>query len=88
MADLDSVDVEARIVRIVQSMLVERGPVSPLGVDESLRDYGLTSLDMVKLVLLVEAEFDFMIADGDMVPSNFRSAAAIALLVISSLGTG
>ncbi len=86
MADPDKASIEAAIVRIVELMLTERGPLTPLGVDNSLREHGLTSLDMVKLVLLVEAEFDFMIAEDDMIPSNFRSIATIALIVARSLG--
>jgi len=88
MADTGKAGVETAIAGIVQSMLAERGSSAPLGLDDSLRERGLTSLDMVKLVLLVEAEFDFMIAETDMVPGNFRSVTAIALIVRKSLGGG
>src|SRR6476620_2487920 len=42
---------------------------------------GLSSLDMVNLMLAVEAEFDLKIPDREMTPSNFRSIAHIVRLV-------
>jgi acyl carrier protein len=41
------------------------------------------SLDMVKLISLLEEEFDVEIDDRDVVPSNFGSIARIAALVES-----
>jgi acyl carrier protein len=41
------------------------------------------SLGMVKLVSLLEDEFDVEIDDGDVVPSNFRTIKDIAGLVDS-----
>ena len=42
---------------------------------------GLSSLDMVNLMLAVEAEFDLKIPDRQMTPSNFRSIGHITKLV-------
>jgi acyl carrier protein len=46
-----------------------------------LRDAGLTSMDMVNLVLAVESEFDLMIPETSITPANFRSVAAISTLI-------
>ena len=85
MNDSSNRSIEPRVAKIVQSLLAERRPGINLGVDDGLREHGLTSLDMVKLVLLIEAEFDFMIAESEMVPLNFRSIATIAVLVEKSM---
>jgi acyl carrier protein len=55
-----------------------RRSVSPA---DDLRDAGLTSMDMVNLVLAVESEFDLMIPEASITPANFRSVAAISSLV-------
>jgi len=49
--------------------------------DRDLTEAGLTSLDMVNLMLAVEAEFDLKIPDRDMTPANFRTIARIDALV-------
>ncbi len=49
--------------------------------DDDLRSAGLSSLDMVNLVLAVESEFDVSIPDADITPARFRSIATIAALV-------
>jgi len=49
--------------------------------DDVLIEVGLTSLDTVKLVLLVESEFDLMIPISDITPANFRSISTISKLV-------
>jgi acyl carrier protein len=42
---------------------------------------GLSSLDLVNLMLAVETEFGLKIPDRDMTPANFRSIARIDALV-------
>ena len=46
-----------------------------------LREVGLTSLDMVSLVLSVESEFGIKIPEREITPTNFRSIATIETLV-------
>lgn len=48
---------------------------------EDLREAGLTSLDMVSLVLSVESQFDVKIPERDITPTNFRSIATIETLI-------
>jgi len=49
-----------------------------------LTEAGLTSLDMVNLILAIEAEFDIKIQDRDMTSANFRTMARIDALVGAS----
>jgi acyl carrier protein len=56
-------------------------------VDEDLRQAGLSSLDMVTLVLSVEEEFELMIPEASIMPANFRSIATISRLVESLRAT-
>ena len=70
-----------RIAALVRAILEKRGAVRPVGRDDALSDCGISSLDMVNLMLAVEAEFDLKIPDRDMTPANFRTIARIEALV-------
>ena len=80
---LDRIDSSAadRITTLVRQILTKRSIHRPVGRDEDLTESGLSSLDMVNLMLAVEGEFDLKIPDQDMTPSNFRSVARIEALV-------
>ncbi|HEX4683958.1 MAG TPA: phosphopantetheine-binding protein [Gemmatimonadaceae bacterium] len=75
--------IEARITGVVQRVLAERSIDRAFGPNDDLREVGLSSLDMVSLVLSVEAEFDLMVPEDNIMPMNFRSVAAISRLVDS-----
>jgi len=70
-----------RVLNVVQRLLTERSINRAVQAEDDLREAGLTSLDMVNLVLAVEAEFDINIAENDITPANFRSIAAISRVV-------
>ena len=77
-----------RVLGIVNDILARRSPGRSIRTDEDLREAGLNSLDMVNLMLAVEAEFDLKIPDTDMTLRNFRSISAIDALVSSLLRGG
>jgi acyl carrier protein len=79
---LDSTTID-RISALVREFLVKRSIDRAVGHDENLTDSGLSSLDIVNLMLAVEAEFDLKIPDADMTPANFRTIARIEALVRS-----
>ena len=70
-----------RITAIASRMLLKRGVTTIPGSTDNLRDAGLTSLDMVNLMLAVEAEFDIEIPLSAMTPDNFDTIAAMDSLV-------
>jgi acyl carrier protein len=70
-----------KIFQIVQSFLAQRSIGRTLLPDDNLRDAGITSLDMVNIVLQVEAACDVTIPDREITPANFRSIAAIDNLI-------
>jgi len=72
-----------RVVGIVREILERRSVNRSILPDDDLREAGLNSLDMVNLMLAVEAEFDLKIPDADMTLRNFRSISAIEALVAS-----
>jgi len=70
-----------RIAALVRAILEKRGASRPVGRDDALSDCGISSLDMVNLMLAVETEFQLKIPDRDMTPANFRTVARIEALV-------
>jgi len=74
------------VAGLVRRILEERSIQAAVSPESDLRDLGLTSLDMVALVLSVEAEFDLTIPEAQITPANFRTIMTINALV-SSLRT-
>lgn len=70
-----------QITDVVRRLLTDRGITRSFGAQEDLREVGLTSLDMVNLVLAVESALEVGIPEGEITPANFRSVAMIEALV-------
>jgi acyl carrier protein len=70
-----------RVIAVVQRMISERLISRPVSTDDTLSEAGLTSLDAVRLVLLVEDEFNIEIPISELTLANFRSISTISLLV-------
>ena len=84
---LDRTDTNSteRVAQLVRQLMAKRSIDRSVGYDDVLGECGLSSLDMVNLMLAVETEFDIKIPDRDMTPSNFRSIAQIDKLVSALL---
>ena len=80
MADSTASRAQAHITGVVEALLVKRG-VTSVAASQNLTEVGLTSLDMVNLMLAIEDEFGIEIPERQMTPANFRTIAAIERLV-------
>ncbi len=72
-----------RVAELVRQLLAKRAIDRTVGDDDELGDTGLSSLDIVNLMLAVESEFDVKIPEREMRPANFRTIARIEALVAS-----
>ena len=72
---------DGRIAAVVAEVLAKRGVVGRVAADADLARSGMTSIDMVELMLGVEAEFDVTIPPEEITLLNFSSVAAMAALV-------
>ena len=81
MLDKVAMPVEARINDVVAEVMAKYGVDGRVPPDAELARYGLTSIDMVELMLGVEAEFDATIPPAEITLANFRSVAAVAAMV-------
>ena len=78
-------DVRSRIVTLVKSILEQNAMSVQVDPDTRLVDVGLTSMDMVNLMLGVEAEFDFTIPQSQITPENFQSVRSLELMIADQL---
>src|ERR1700690_4635861 len=82
-----STDFQDRILALVKSILEQNAITAALDPETRLVDVGLTSMDMVNLMLGVEAEFDFTIPQSEITPENFQSVKTLERMIVSQLET-
>jgi acyl carrier protein len=80
-------DVQGRLLALVRSILDQNAIFADLNPQTLLVDVGLTSMDMVNLMLAIEAEFDFTIPQSDITPENFQSVETLERLVTSRMAS-
>jgi acyl carrier protein len=80
-----SADVQLRILALVKAILEQNAIAVEVGPESRLVDVGLTSMDMVNLMLGVEAEFDFTIPQSEITPENFQSIKTLQSMIVGQL---
>lgn len=80
---LDGVPARERIAVAVAGLLSPRLKNRQLAPDDELRKSGLSSLDLVKLVLKLEQDFQLVIPEQAITPQNFATIATIDTLIAS-----
>ena len=78
-------NVRDRILSLVKTILEQNAIAAELNPESRLVDVGLTSMDMVNLMLSVEAEFDFTIPQDQITPENFQSVKTLELMIVHQL---
>lgn len=74
-----------RIIKLVKGILEQNSLTADVGPQTRLVDVGLTSMDMVNLMLGVEAEFDFTIPQSEITPENFQSVETLERMIATQL---
>jgi acyl carrier protein len=80
-------DVQNRVLALVKAILEQNAMAAEIDPESRLVDVGLTSMDMVNLMLGVEAEFDFTIPQSEITPENFQSVETLQRMIVSQLET-
>jgi acyl carrier protein len=70
-----------RLLALVEQILAKNPGARPLAVNEPLTAAGLSSVDMIQLMIAVEADFDITIPAAEITPEHFRSIATIEALI-------
>ena len=82
------IDVQTRVLALVKSVLEQNAMAAEIGPQTHLVDIGLTSMDMVALMLKVEAEFEIMLPQHEITPENFKSVRTLEMVILNQLGAG
>lgn len=82
-----NVDIQNRIVALVKSILQLNAITAEVDIESRLVDIGLNSVDLVNLMLGVEAAFDLTIPQAEINPENFRSITTLEHLIVTQLHT-
>lgn len=79
-----------KVTVLVTEILTRHGAAGTIGEEVELAKLGMTSIDMVELMLGVEADFDLTIPPTDITLENFRSIASIRRMIerLSAEATG
>ena len=67
---------------LVATILKRNGVERAVDAQADLVNQGLTSVDMVHLMLAIEAAFDITIPQSGLTPGNFRSIETIEALLV------
>jgi len=78
--------VENRVLSLVRTILEQNSVTADVHPHSRLVDIGLNSMDMVALMLKVEAEFDFIIPQPQIKPENFQSVKTLELMILDQIG--
>lgn len=71
----------ARVEAVVGEVLAKHGIAGPVAPDADLGRLGMTSIDMVELMLGLEAAFDLTIPPAEITLRNFNSVSSAAALL-------
>jgi acyl carrier protein len=80
-----NVSVQDRILALVKTILEQNAITAEVHPEQLLVDIGLTSMDMVNLMLGVEVEFDFTIPQAEITPENFQSVKTLERMIVAQL---
>ena len=81
MPDCSDAELTERVALLVRKVMEKRAIARSVTAEDDLRASGLSSLDLVNLMLSVESDFALNIPEREMTPANFRSIATIVGLV-------
>ncbi|KRR16766.1 acyl carrier protein [Bradyrhizobium lablabi] len=80
--------VRDRVLFVVRSVLEQNAIKADIHPESRLVDIGLDSMDMVALMLKVEAEFDLILPQPEITPENFQSVRTLEVMILNQLGPG
>ncbi len=78
---MTAMNVRGEIETLVKSILAANGGKAELTPERGLAEIGLTSMDMMTLMLGVEAKFNMMIPAEFLTPENFHSVVSMEKMI-------
>ena len=82
MVDRSPAAVREKLTDLIKGILQKNSINRPIEAEANLASLGLISIDMVQLMLAVEAAFDIAIPQSGITPENFRSIVTIEAMIM------
>jgi acyl carrier protein len=79
-------EIRGRVLTLIKNILQQNDIAVDVHPDSHLVDVGLRSMDMVALMLRVEAEFDIMLPQSEITPENFKSVRTLETVILNQFG--
>src|SRR5579872_296348 len=74
--------VQCRVLSVIRNILRENAIVADVHPETRLVDIGLDSMNMVALMLGVEAEFNITLPQPEITPENFESVRSLKTMIL------
>ncbi len=74
-------DTELRVKGILKKVLGNDELIDKLDAEQNLSDLGITSVNFIKIIVLVEDEFDIEFDDEDLKFENFNTIANVSAYI-------
>lgn len=75
-------DIRSRVLTVIGNILKQNAIVADVHPETQLVDTGLNSMDMVALMLGVEAEFNITLPQPEITPENFESVRTLESMIV------
>jgi acyl carrier protein len=80
--EASTAEVRGRVLTVIRNILKESAIVADVHPETQLVDIGLDSMDMVALMLGVEAEFNITLPQPEITPENFESVRTLETMIL------
>lgn len=77
-------DVARKVKELVSEVLELKCSIEEIKEDDMLSTYGLSSFTAIRLIVLIESEYDFEFLDEDLVFENFESLNKLVDYIMKS----
>ena len=74
--------VQCRVLSVIRNILRENAIMADVHPETRLVDIGLDSMNMVALMLGVEAEFNITLPQPEITPENFESVRSLETMIL------
>ncbi|HEX3043685.1 MAG TPA: phosphopantetheine-binding protein [Bacillota bacterium] len=78
-------DVEARVRKVFKEVLGNPVRLEELGSEQNLNDLGITSVNFIKIILVLEDEFNIQFEDEDLKFEELNTLQRVTAYVESKL---
>ena len=76
---------EQKVRQILVNVFKDDIDLGSIGLDEKFSELGLSSLNFMKAIVIIESEFDLEFEDEDLKVSNFENLGTLVEFVNSKL---